>query len=258
MAYQFIKNFLAPKCTEEDDIDISNKSHMVLYDRCNFRCAYCAQATLDFKPREGFSEVTEGQFISTILNLMQSGKNFKFSGGEPTLNPELERHLSIVKQFGGTVFLDTNGSRPDIVKKLLDKGLIDVLAVSLKGLYPEVCLKNANIKRQDFCWDNPLKSIEYGSHTDGVKVIVTHVCYDDVTMDEFRRFSELLEPYPGVFYKINNLHHSDMIKNFKRANTNKIVEMMKQLQEEKPIWKGHMIFVDDIIGMTDYDKISFM
>lgn len=258
MAYRFVKNYLAPKCTEADNIDISRKSHFVLYDRCNFRCGYCAQSNYGFQNLKGYSEVSEGQFISTILNLMQSGKNFKFSGGEPTLNPQLERHLEIVKQFGGTVFLDTNGSRPQIVKKLLDKGLIDVLAVSLKGLYPEVCLKDANIIRQDFCWDNPLKTIEYGSHTPGVKVIITHVCFDDVSIEEFRRFADILEPYPGVFYKINNLHHSDMITDYKRADTDKIISLLKQITEERPRWKKHIIYVDELTGMTDYEKILFI
>lgn len=46
---------------------------------------------------------------------------FKFTGGEPCLNIYLEEELQIVKQNNGIVFLDTNGSLPAIVEKLLKK-----------------------------------------------------------------------------------------------------------------------------------------
>lgn len=261
MAFAFIQNYLAPKCTEEDQIDMTYNSHMVLYDRCNYRCAYCVQAQKDFNNAsdERYHELSDNEFIATILKLMETGKNFKFSGGEPTLNPDVEKHLKIVKDLGGTIFFDTNGSRPDIVKNLLDKGLIDVLAVSLKGLSPEECLDNAKIKRKDFCWDNPFKTIEYGSHTPNVKVIITHVCYNDVSLDELRRFSELLEPYPDVYYKINNLFFEQSAGGeYVRADSGRIVELLKELQAQKPFWKGRMIYVDNPSGVSNYDKILFM
>ena len=175
------------------------------------------------------------------------------------MNPFIEQHLQIVKQLGGTIFFDTNGSNPELVKRLLDKRLIDVLAVSIKGLTPDECLATAAIKRKDFCWDNPLKTIEYGAYTKGVKVIVTHVCYNDASIEELRRFSDLLEPFPDVFYKINNLNgsvHKD--ESLVPVNSDKLIGLLKQLVEEKPFWKNRMIYINDKSGVTNYDRILFM
>ena len=46
-----------------------------------------------------------------------------FSGGEPTINPELPQVIRQVKETGYLVKLDTNGTRPKAVKRIIDAGL---------------------------------------------------------------------------------------------------------------------------------------
>ena len=259
--YNIYKNLLAPKLTQNDGINMENNSHMIMWSRCNFRCVFCLQSSKNFDMKEKYHSLDEDEYIATILYLMQYGNNFKFSGGEPTLNPRVEWDLQVVKDLGGTIFFDTNGSNPEIVKKLLDKGLIDVLAVSFKGLTPEEALETAKIKKREFCWDNVFKTIEYGSKTPGVKVIVTHVCYNEVTYEELLQYSGMIEPYEGVFYKINNLHKSKSLPvelNLKRVDPHNLLNLLKRLVEEKPRWKDHIIFVDDDYGMSNYDGIVFL
>ena len=55
------------------------------------------------------------------------------SGGEPTLEPELEEMLRSVKALGYAVKLDTNGSRPEVLKKLVKDGLVDYVAMDVKN-----------------------------------------------------------------------------------------------------------------------------
>ena len=55
------------------------------------------------------------------------------SGGEPTGDPGLEQFLTQIKALGYAVKLDTNGSRPAVLKRLLDKGLVDYVAVDAKN-----------------------------------------------------------------------------------------------------------------------------
>jgi len=65
------------------------------------------------------------------------------SGGEPTLQPGLVEFCRSVKALGYKVKLDTNGSRPEVIRQLLDAGLLDYVAVDCKTLperyYPELC-----------------------------------------------------------------------------------------------------------------------
>ena len=62
------------------------------------------------------------------------------SGGEPTGDPGLEQLLKNIKALGFAVKLDTNGSRPAVLKKLLEQGLVDYVAMDVKNSrskYPE-------------------------------------------------------------------------------------------------------------------------
>jgi len=64
------------------------------------------------------------------------------SGGEPTLQPDLEDFIRKVRSLGLKIKLDTNGSRPDILKDLCQKGLIDYVAMDVKAApseYARVC-----------------------------------------------------------------------------------------------------------------------
>ena len=55
------------------------------------------------------------------------------SGGEPTLYPGIVGFMERIKALGFAVKLDTNGSRPDVLKELVDKNLIDYVAVDVKN-----------------------------------------------------------------------------------------------------------------------------
>ena len=68
-------------------------------------------------------------FDKTVRYLMEHGARFKFTGGEPTLNRHLALMLKVVKSYGGIVFLDSNGSRPKIIRELVDDGLAVVRRV---------------------------------------------------------------------------------------------------------------------------------
>lgn len=64
------------------------------------------------------------------------------SGGEPTLQPDLSDYIRLIKGMGYKVKLDTNGSSPETVEKLLDENLCDYFAVDYKApaeRYEEIC-----------------------------------------------------------------------------------------------------------------------
>ena len=55
------------------------------------------------------------------------------TGGEPTLQPDLEEFICKVRSLGLAVKLDTNGYRPEILKMLCQKGRIDAVALDIKA-----------------------------------------------------------------------------------------------------------------------------
>jgi len=58
------------------------------------------------------------------------------SGGEPTRQPDLAGFLAQVKALGFLAKLDTNGSRPEVVRALLAARLVDFVAMDLKAPWP--------------------------------------------------------------------------------------------------------------------------
>lgn len=98
---------------------------------CNYRCPFCHNAELfTGKPQELMTEEAFFAFLESRKGLLEG---VCVSGGEPTLTPGLENFLQKIKDLGFAVKLDTNGSRPGVLKALVRKGLCDYVAMDVKS-----------------------------------------------------------------------------------------------------------------------------
>ena len=98
---------------------------------CNFRCPFCHNGgLLDGKAPELMT-------VEELLGFLKSRKGLLdgvcITGGEPTLSPELPRLLTDIKALDFDVKLDTNGSRPGVLKLLVEQGLVDYVAMDVKN-----------------------------------------------------------------------------------------------------------------------------
>ena len=114
-------------------IDYPGKLSCVLFvSGCNFDCPYCHNPSL-VKNGPGRSTNLIGK---KIYDFLERRKGFLdgvvISGGEPTLQKDLVHICEKIKRMGYPVKLDTNGSRPQAVKKLIDEGLVDYIAMDIK------------------------------------------------------------------------------------------------------------------------------
>ena len=113
-------------------LDYPGKVACTIFTRgCNFRCPFCHNADLV----TGKPEVTvTGEEIFRFLRKRQGLLDgVCISGGEPLLQPDLEDFIRGVRSLGYSVKLDTNGSMPDKLKSLAEKGLLDYVAMDLKN-----------------------------------------------------------------------------------------------------------------------------
>ena len=98
---------------------------------CNFRCPFCHNSELFMgKPEKLMEEEDFFQFLSKRKGLLDG---VCVSGGEPTLYKELPAFLARIKELGFCVKLDTNGYRPEVLKELVEKKLVDYVAVDVKN-----------------------------------------------------------------------------------------------------------------------------
>ncbi|SFS02704.1 anaerobic ribonucleoside-triphosphate reductase activating protein [Anaeromicropila populeti] len=99
---------------------------------CNFRCPFCHNRDLVLTP-EHQNAITLDEVISFLKTRIHILEGVCITGGEPTLNPELSFLLEEIKSLGFLVKLDTNGSNPDILQHLLERNLLDYIAMDIKN-----------------------------------------------------------------------------------------------------------------------------
>ena len=98
---------------------------------CNLRCPFCHNPGLVLD--QAGSEISR-EIVLEFLRQRRTRLNAVcISGGEPTLQPDLVSFIREVKDIGYKVKLDTNGSRPEVLQRLLDGGLLDYAALDVKS-----------------------------------------------------------------------------------------------------------------------------
>ena len=103
----------------------------VFLQGCNFRCPFCHNSDLlgGVAPDEIPVE-TLMAFLKKRVGLLDA---VCITGGEPTLQNDLDALLEQIKSLGYLVKLDTNGTRPAMVKDLVARGLVDYIAMDIKN-----------------------------------------------------------------------------------------------------------------------------
>ena len=99
---------------------------------CNYRCPFCHNAELVLRPEEQ-PEIPEAEFFALLEKRRGLLDGVAVTGGEPTLQPDLPEFLSRIRDLGYAVKLDTNGTRPDLLKRLVQEGLVQYVAMDIKN-----------------------------------------------------------------------------------------------------------------------------
>lgn len=99
---------------------------------CNFRCPWCHNADLVLRPAT-LPEISPGEVLNLLIRRRSWVQAVCITGGEPSLTPGLEEFIASLKSHGFKVKLDTNGTRPGILGRLLEEGLLDYVAMDVKA-----------------------------------------------------------------------------------------------------------------------------
>lgn len=99
---------------------------------CNLRCPFCHNASLVL-PERLQAEITQEDFLAFLQNRKRMLDGVCITGGEPTLHRDLPQLIRAIRDLGLSVKLDTNGSRPDVLRALLEDGLLDYVAMDIKN-----------------------------------------------------------------------------------------------------------------------------
>ena len=131
-------------------------SAIIFTKGCNFRCQYCYNPMLVWpegasKPKnidssengnhkfsdeeieEVNSEISENDLFDFLNKRVGKLEGIVITGGEPTLHPDLPEFIDKIRDLGFKIKLDTNGTNPEMIKKLIVNKQINYIAMDLKG-----------------------------------------------------------------------------------------------------------------------------
>ncbi len=99
---------------------------------CDFGCGFCHNRDLVLNPKE-LPTIEEEELLAYLKEKSKWLDGVCISGGEPLLHDELVDFIPKVKELGYLVKVDTNGANPELLKKLIDRKLIDYVAMDVKN-----------------------------------------------------------------------------------------------------------------------------
>ncbi len=193
---------------------------------CNFDCPYCHNPDLVKGCSGRSAEFDPANIYSFIKNRKGFLDGVVISGGEPTLQKDLFELCRRIKNMGFPVKLDTNGSRPRVIKRLIDEGLVDYIAMDLKTdprsyatYIKSNCNTSAILSSIDIIMDS---AIAYEFRTTCVKPIVTPTVIANISrlikgasLYALQRFHKSRMLHPDFFKEINYEYSDDELMQLK-------------------------------------------
>lgn len=141
---------------------------------CNFRCPFCQNRDLLLNPAD-FAAFTEEEVLAHLKKRRGVLTGVCITGGEPTIYNRdiLENFLTRIKELGYLIKLDTNGSNPEMLRRLYNEKLIDYVAMDIKT-GPSDYMKVTGLESTD----NPLLEKSYDKILSTVKESVDFLMHE--------------------------------------------------------------------------------
>ncbi len=194
------------------------------FSGCNMRCPYCYNKDVVFGEKQ-IEEEEVLKFLKTREGLLDG---VSFTGGEATLYKNLVPFSRKIKDSGFEIKLDTNGVNYDVVKELVDKKLVDYIALDFKAPPEkfELVTKNKHFDKYE-------KTLDFLIDSDVEFEVRTTVHTDLLDEDDINEIIKILHQkgYKGTYY-LQNFFETDKetIGNIgpqkRKLDTSKIIDLI--------------------------------
>jgi len=194
-------------------LDYPDKTACILwFAGCNMRCLYCYNPDIVLgKGKLTFQDVFT--FVEKRKKLLDG---VVLSGGECTLHPHIDWLMKELKNRGLKVKIDTNGSRPTVLNKLLSENLIDYVALDFKAL------KNNYYDITKSTLFNKFKaSLNLLNQSSISFEVRTTIHADLLNMEDIQQMIKFLESqhYRGKYYLQNYVNNVETLGNLNNSES---------------------------------------
>lgn len=197
---------------------------------CNFRCPFCHNSDLITYPSstDNISEEEIFTFLKKRKNILSG---ICITGGEPTLQPDLAEFIEKVRSYGYKIKLDTNGYRPEVIADLLEKNLLDYIAMDIKAGYSNYVtvsgISNLIIKKiEDSVSIIENSGIPYEFRTTVVKELHNET--------DFQEIADMLSPKSPYFIQSFKDSGNILISGLSSCNNEELNKFLSIVKEKLP------------------------
>lgn len=203
---------------------------IVFLVNCNFKCKFCYNKELtstSFFKKSKRKLIPDNDFFLFLDSKKKMLDGVVITGGEPTLSPGLVEFVKKIKQKGFLVKLDTNGSNPVVLEKLLKKNLVDYVAMDLKS--PE---KKHKFITQSSVPFSKIKESIFILKNSGVLHEFRTTLYPRLSIEDLKEMSELIVGERWFLQQFVGKNVLDKNSRHLRAfNNKKLEKILKELNK---------------------------
>ena len=211
-------------------LDYPDKISAIVFTQgCNFDCGYCHNPRLLISKQK--EDICKPDVFLEFLKKRQ-GKldGVVITGGESTLQPDIEEFITEIKSMNFLVKLDTNGYKPEIIEKLLSKNLIDYIAMDIKGPLDKYSL----ITRREIDTNKIKQSIDIIMNANIDYEFRTTVLPIQIQIEDFEKIGNLIKNakkyYLQKFVVQSEINDKTLIneRNYTDEEFGQIINILKQ------------------------------
>ncbi len=180
----------------------------VFLSGCNFRCPFCHNSGLLGRAEPLMADSQLLDFLKKRQGLLDG---VCITGGEPTLEPELPGLLRGIRELGYPVKLDTNGSRPEVLKALVAQGLVQYVAMDIKNSPSRYGL-TAGCREPDLtAVEESIRFLLAGAVDCELRTTVVSPLHDAAAMEEMGKWLCSLGEKPRRFFLQNYVNRDTVL-----------------------------------------------
>lgn len=209
-------------------LDFPGKVACILFTQgCNFRCPYCQNSGLIGHENEEL--ISEEEIFSYLNKRKGVIDGVVVSGGEPTVQPDLESFMRKIKDMGFLVKLDTNGSNPELIEKLIKDGVVDYIAMDIKNVLP-LYISVASVKASTEKLKRSIEIIKSSSIDHEFRTTIIKNIHD------IDKMKEICSYVGGDKMYLQNFEQSENVlgKNLESFSKEELIEISKVMKGNYP------------------------
>ena len=235
--------------------DIPYKSSMVIFTiGCNLKCEFCQNKYLLY---DGAGKTVE--IIELIKNIRSNPLvgSVSISGGEPTQQDDLLELCKQISQEGKYLSIDTNGTRPEIVQKLipyLNRVALDMKASPLDSKrYEEVSRTQVDLSKilETYQILNSYEHIDFEIRTTHVENLINPDDIHDII--SFLKDNNFRGNYVLQQYQYSDGVEEKYKDQFQKPSHGTMVDILKRYQDADLSFKIYIR--NEVIGYASLDDI---